>query len=64
MDRLVGLEIDRNDQNGSCFGFSEKSLVATSFDVVVLHLRYSMVVGVEDEDASMVALVGAICVGW
>ena len=60
LDRLVGFEVDSNDQNGPGFGFPKKGLVSTTFDVVVLQLGDSMMVGVEDEDASMVAIVVAV----
>ena len=38
-------------------------MVPTSFDMVVLQLSDSMVIGVEDEDAPVIAFIGAIGVG-
>ena len=63
LDGLIGLEIDRNDKDGPGLGFPEEGLVATSFNVEVLQLSDSMVIGVEDEDAAMVAFIGAVGVG-
>ena len=64
MDCLVGLEVDSDDEYGPGFGFPKKGLVPTSFDVVVLQLSDPVVVGVQDEDASMITIIGTVGVGW
>ena len=64
LDRLVGLEVDRNNQDGSGLGFPQKGLKPAAFDVIVLKLRDSMMVGVQDQDTSMVAVVVVVGVGW
>ena len=64
LDGFIGLEVDSDDQNGSCLGLPKKSLVATALNLKGFKLGEPMGCVMDDNDSAMVAVVGGIAVGW
>ena len=64
MDRLIGLEVHCNHQDGACLRLPQESLVPATVNVKGFQLREAMGCVVGDHDASMGALIGAVGMGW
>ena len=64
LNRLIGFEVDSHNQYGSGFCFPQKGLVPATFNVKGFQPGQAMGGVIDDQDASMGAVIGAVGMRW
>ena len=64
LDGFIGFEVHTNHHDGSGLGFPQEGLVAASGYGEGLEFGQSVRCVMDDEDASMGAIIGGVCLSW